>query len=587
MRLFLESTLLIIRINIKSLMNKLYADKLIKTGIAVMLFLSLILPTITYANNKLQGIFPENIAKSHNQYSDNFDDNIQSYLYAGVDSMMVQNYFCAYDLLILAEQFAQEQDSNSLQVLALNNLGNLFYYMNSMDSALLYYYKALDIAEEHELFNIQNTLNNNIGIIYSKSEQYKEADSYFEQALAVSILLKDSFKIALNFVNSGLLKLKENDLYEAKYLFTKSIKYFNALPEHSNIKTAYTGLGDLYFAKEEYDNSLYYYRKAFNLIESSKQSIDNASYMLNMGKIYFAVDEADSSLHCLDSAYALSMLANQFDVASSALEWKIKVYKKTGDFPKAVKVAESALLLKDSVIIIEKRREIERGRIKYDFSLKEFEFTQLEKATELRKFFWRLIFLILVILVILLIVIMRLRLKSSKIKREKSQLESKVAIQKLDEEQHKNKELADQIESVNYELMSKSLLIDNKNEVIKNISVLIKQAGGELSDSDYLREMKQHLQSDQHLNKNMEEFSLYFERVHTDFFIQLHKKHSDLSSNDLRLAAFIILQFNSSEIANLLHISAGSVRKRKQRLREKLGLDAGSKLLKYLYTFTK
>ena len=87
--------------------------------------------------------------------------------------------------------------------------------------------------------------------------------------------------------------------------------------------------------------------------------------------------------------------------------------------------------------------------------------------------------------------------------------------------------------------------------------------------------------------KNWEDFKLYFERVHTDFFQEIHHSFPNLTTGDLRLAAFVLLQFNAKEISQILNISPDSVRKRKQRLREKIGLKKGDDLLNFLYSFTR
>ena len=99
--------------------------------------------------------------------------------------------------------------------------------------------------------------------------------------------------------------------------------------------------------------------------------------------------------------------------------------------------------------------------------------------------------------------------------------------------------------------------------------------------------LKQQLRRDHNVEQNWEDFKIYFERVNTDFFKRIHEKYPNLTSNDLRLMAFLLLEFNSKEISQILNISPDSVRKRKQRLKVKLQLPNNQNLLNHLNTFTQ
>ena len=68
-------------------------------------------------------------------------------------------------------------------------------------------------------------------------------------------------------------------------------------------------------------------------------------------------------------------------------------------------------------------------------------------------------------------------------------------------------------------------------------------------------------------------FKKLFLKVHPGFFINLSKKHPQLSSTDTRMLALIKLGLNNSEMANMLGITVEGVKKAKQRLRKKINID--------------
>ena len=67
-----------------------------------------------------------------------------------------------------------------------------------------------------------------------------------------------------------------------------------------------------------------------------------------------------------------------------------------------------------------------------------------------------------------------------------------------------------------------------------------------------------------------------------DFFDKLKSKHPGLTSNDLRLCAYLRLNFTSKEIAPLLNISVKSVEIKRYRLRKKMELPHELNLTDYI-----
>lgn len=522
-------------------------------------------------------------------YEELDEDSIHILLEKGVKKMQSQEYSLAFKYLQKTMLRAEELDSVRFYILASNNLGNLFYYLNNNDSALYYYYIALERAEENQDLLLQNTLNNNIGIIYSSTGQNVEAKEYFEKALSVSILAKDSLKIAINLSNLGHVKMVLNDLPGAESMLNQSKAYFTQLRDTSGLMSAYTFLGNLFIEYNKLDSALKYFEYAIKLARTGVHQIQMPNFYLNLGITYLSLNLPDTAIAYLDTAYQISMQWQNYSLATNSLHWLIKAYKMLGNFDKALNKAELSNSLKDSLINKETKDALEQSKIRYDFKVKEREYELLRKDSDTRKFFWRLLVAALVIIFALFFIIFRMKLKAAILKREQLAFENKLTKKKLGLEQSKNKDLEVKIETINYELLSKSLLLDNKNQVLESIGNLIEQADTieNAGDVSHLKQLKQHLYRDNIMDRNLEDFRNYFERVHSDFFKNLHRNHKNLSSNDLRFAALIILQFNSKEIAEMLNISPDSVRKRKQRIREKLNLDLGSDLLSYLYSFAK
>lgn len=83
-------------------------------------------------------------------------------------------------------------------------------------------------------------------------------------------------------------------------------------------------------------------------------------------------------------------------------------------------------------------------------------------------------------------------------------------------------------------------------------------------------------------NSNWEEFEILFEKVHNSFYEQLNTKYPDLTPNERRLCAFLKLNMNSKEIAQITFQSEDALKKARLRLRQKLGIDRETNLITFI-----
>lgn len=77
-------------------------------------------------------------------------------------------------------------------------------------------------------------------------------------------------------------------------------------------------------------------------------------------------------------------------------------------------------------------------------------------------------------------------------------------------------------------------------------------------------------------------FQTNFDRIHENFFRNLHTRYPELTSNDLRLCAYLRLNLSSKDIANLMNISLKGVEAGRYRLRKKLNISAEKNLTEFM-----
>ena len=190
----------------------------------------------------------------------------------------------------------------------------------------------------------------------------------------------------------------------------------------------------------------------------------------------------------------------------------------------------------------------------------------------------------------LIVIILLLRNRWLRERKKKRSL-SKEKVQLTEEKEHieqLNAELSSELSAAKQQLVSASTILHNKTEVISAIDELVKEIeSNPEADNEFnqeqIRSLKSKVIQAKQTDQSWEDFKVHFEGLHHNFFKELFRKHPDLNSNELRLAAYLFMQLSAKEISQLLNIQSDTFRKRKQRLKEKIGLEKEQNLSIYLF----
>ena len=141
-----------------------------------------------------------------------------------------------------------------------------------------------------------------------------------------------------------------------------------------------------------------------------------------------------------------------------------------------------------------------------------------------------------------------------------------------------NESLRQDIDNKNRELAISTMSLIKKNEFLNSIKK-------ELQNAEDNKSIKQVIKIiDRNLN-NTDDWHVFeeaFNNADKDFLKKIKSIHPTLTSNDLRLCAYLRLNLSSKEIAPLLNISSRSVEVKRYRLRKKMDLAHESSLTDYI-----
>lgn len=148
----------------------------------------------------------------------------------------------------------------------------------------------------------------------------------------------------------------------------------------------------------------------------------------------------------------------------------------------------------------------------------------------------------------------------------------------------KEKQLKDQIDHKNKQITTHALNILQKNESLKElreeINKILKKP--EKSMITELKKTLKLIDGSFKLDKDWEDFKLYFEQIYTGFYAKLKVNFPEITNLEMRHCALIRLNLPTAECASILGISPDSVKVTRSRLRKKLGLAPNQSLTEFI-----
>ena len=144
--------------------------------------------------------------------------------------------------------------------------------------------------------------------------------------------------------------------------------------------------------------------------------------------------------------------------------------------------------------------------------------------------------------------------------------------------QLKNEKLKLKIESKNRELAVSTMSLIKKNEFLNTIKEQLK----DVKDAAKIKSVIKTIDRNINNEDDWKFFEDAFNNADKDFLKKIKNVHPELTSNDLRLCAYLRLNLTSKEIAPLLNISVRSVEVKRYRLRKKMDLSHENSLTDYI-----
>jgi DNA-binding CsgD family transcriptional regulator len=150
----------------------------------------------------------------------------------------------------------------------------------------------------------------------------------------------------------------------------------------------------------------------------------------------------------------------------------------------------------------------------------------------------------------------------------------------------RNEKLESEIGFKNSELAITAMHLVQKEEFITRIKgelQHLEKAGMDKAAPGEVKKLLRSLSEEEELHKEWEQFSVHFNKVHSDLLIILKDKYPSLKAHELKLCAYLRMNLSSKEIARLMSISVRGVEISRYRVRKKLQIPTETNLFQFLF----
>lgn len=470
------------------------------------------------------------------------------------------------------------------------NMGILYMDNNDPIKALSHFQEALRVFEETDDERMINAVNRRLANFYSRVKDFESALEIFQNVLTYYENRKSDIGLGGTHISLAEVLMDMGRVDTAKYHIDKSIEYYEPTGYLNGITKAYHLKGRFFKQKGLYDESLANYRQSLNLSEGKFHGM-TMSTLNGMSEIYLKQTKYQVAIDATFRGLEVANYSASPGNMSQAYENLFIAYKALGNTKESLKYLE--LRNREREKIFDDDQMFQMARTEYKNQLVREEALRIadqqkkdllvqQQLTREKWMRYGAVTFAMLILIIAFFAYNGYRIK-------------KIANEELAEKNERLKELRESekklseetIASKERELATMAMASHEKNSVLNDLNQKISFLENRMSDElkPSLKEMKKTIANSYSLDNSWDSFLHKFENVHPQFFDKLKDENPVLTAEDLKLSAYLKIGMSNKEIANVTHLTLGSVKSKINRLKKKLEMGPEDSLRDFMLKY--
>ena len=357
----------------------------------------------------------------------------------------------------------------------------------------------------------------------------------------------------------------------------------------------YYNLASLHQRNNRNDSAIVFLHKAVAICELNHDSSLLSVLNGNLGELQLKLKKTDSARYYLNKAVGYAHAQDDVETELQAYYFLNQADSISGHFNKIAERYAVIMALKDTIHNRALRNNLKETELRYENEKKNRQIETQELAIRNHARERNLLAAILLIgLVSAIVLVWAIILQRRNYRKNKLLLENNLLVEKLRSEQLEQNEEINRLklekfrEDLNIkenELISIALGIEQKNELLEQISNTLKNAVKSENDKIPVKQILSTIKAQLSDDRETDLFNQQFSALHKEFFANLTLAHPDLTKTELKFCAYLRVQLSSSQIANIMNVTSEAIRKTRYRIRKKMNLPVEASLESYIMKF--
>jgi signal transduction histidine kinase len=338
-------------------------------------------------------------------FSRNFS-GARLYLKQAITSVKKTNYYNhqadAYNLLanvymkqeifdsafVCLEKGLNEKDARFFPLIY-ETYSKIYYQLGDYKLSLRYGLLAAEGYEKSKQpeFNSQSVYAYiTIGDIFTKLKQDDRAYYYYDKGYKKARLTGGKWAITNSLDKIATYLISKNELAKAQHLYDTIILLDETSVNHETSMFSYEGMGNIQMKLHEMKKASMYYKKALSYGQEKNLSMHIGKIYTELGTAFYEMDKPDSANHYLKIAINQSEKSKDYINLSNAYNALSLLQQKQNLYRESLVSFQLSKIYNDSILNIEKIKEVNNLEILYQTKEKENEILRLQQAEQEKDF---------------------------------------------------------------------------------------------------------------------------------------------------------------------------------------------------------
>lgn len=248
--------------------------------------------------------------------------------------------------------------------------------------ALDYFQRAMKEGEPLHNNKLNGRIFNNIANLYSDLKQYDKALDYYDKLIVSSREGKLTNDETIALFNMGTVYTEQNNFGKALDHFQQSLSIADADSNMKMLPFILSNIGIVYNKKQEYSKALPNFEKAIRYADMTGSETSKAQALEGLAKIYVAKQNYHLAEKFAQQSLAIAKQINSPQWLADAWQTMSETYAAQHKPERALTAFKNYVRFKDSLFNDDKRAELTRKEIQFDYEKKEA-LTKIESEKQL------------------------------------------------------------------------------------------------------------------------------------------------------------------------------------------------------------